>query len=211
MLAEKWDYIFYTGNSKVGKIVSAAAAKNLTPVTLELGGKSPLYIDDSIRDLDVAAKRILWGKLINAGQTCIAVDHILVTKELQPRLVEAMKRVLTTFYGEDPQQSADLGRIINANHFARIKKMLDSTRGKVVVGGKFDAADKYIAPTIVTDVTMDDALMQDEVSARVVRSVRQSLARTLPPSCYDRIIVITVISVRVRDSSQSQSRRREFK
>lgn len=117
LLREKFDYIMYTGSSRVGKVIAEAAAKTLTPVTLELGGKSPLYVDDSVSNMDVAAKRILWGKFLNNGQTCIAVDHILVTKEVQPRLVESLTRILREFFGEDPQKSPDLGRIVNGNHF----------------------------------------------------------------------------------------------
>ncbi|KAL3841735.1 hypothetical protein ACJMK2_019840 [Sinanodonta woodiana] len=163
LLAEKWDYIFYTGNSAVGKIVMQAAAKHLTPVTLELGGKSPVFVDDSC-DLSVVANRILWGKCTNAGQTCIAPDYILCKKETQDTLVEAMKKTLREFYPNDPVNSPDFGRIINDRHFQRIKKILDNLGGgKIALGGETDETQRFIAPTILTDVKFSDPIMQEEI------------------------------------------------
>ncbi|XP_059059011.1 aldehyde dehydrogenase, dimeric NADP-preferring isoform X3 [Achroia grisella] len=162
LLKQKFDYIFYTGGTNVGKIIYEAATKNLTPVTLELGGKSPVYIDNTV-DIVVTARRILWGKFINVGQTCIAPDYILCTKEVQAKFVEASKKVLKEWYGEDPQKSPDLCRIINQRHFARLQALLDSSKDKVAIGGRHDAQDKYIEPTILIDVAPTDKIMQDEI------------------------------------------------
>ncbi|KAM3960337.1 aldehyde dehydrogenase, dimeric NADP-preferring-like isoform 2-T2 [Aphomia sociella] len=162
LLKEKFDYIFYTGSTTVGKIIYEAATKNLTPVTLELGGKSPVYIDNTV-DIMVTAKRILWGKCINAGQTCIAPDYILCTKEVQDKFVEAARKVLKEWYGEDTQKSPDLCRIINHRHFGRLQGILDNSKDKVVIGGKYDAKDKFIEPTILANVTGGDKVMEDEI------------------------------------------------
>ncbi|KAL0869738.1 hypothetical protein ABMA27_005970 [Loxostege sticticalis] len=162
LLKEKFDYIFYTGSTSVGKIVYEAATKYLTPVTLELGGKSPVYIDSSA-DLEVTAKRILWGKFINSGQTCIAPDYILCSKEIQDKFVEASKKVLKSWYGEDPQKSPDLSRIINSRHFSRLQAVLDANKSKVVIGGSYDPKDKFIAPTILANVAPSDKIMEDEI------------------------------------------------
>ncbi|XP_053614729.1 aldehyde dehydrogenase, dimeric NADP-preferring isoform X1 [Plodia interpunctella] len=162
LLKEKFDYIFYTGGTNVGKIVYEAATKHLTPVTLELGGKSPVYIDNTV-DIVVTAKRILWGKFINAGQTCIAPDYVLCSKEVQDRFVEAATKVLKEWYGEDPQKSPDLCRIVNHRHFGRLQALLDASKGKVAIGGKYDAQDKFIEPTIVANVSANDKIMEDEI------------------------------------------------
>ena len=116
LLKQKFDYIFYTGSGHVGQIIHKAANKHLTPVTLELGGKSPCYLDNTV-DLPVAVKRILWGKFINAGQTCIAPDYLLCTKEMQNAFIEEAKKVLSEWYGSNPKESPDLCRIVNQNHF----------------------------------------------------------------------------------------------
>ncbi|XP_072942867.1 aldehyde dehydrogenase, dimeric NADP-preferring isoform X1 [Epargyreus clarus] len=162
LLKQKFDYIFYTGGTNVGKIVYTAATKHLTPVTLELGGKSPVYIDNTA-DIMVTASRVLWGKFINAGQTCIAPDYILCSKEVQDKFVEVSKKILKEWYGEDPQESPDLCRIINNRHFSRLQALIDASKGKVAIGGNYDAKDKYIAPTIITNVTATDKIMEDEI------------------------------------------------
>ncbi|XP_060805416.1 aldehyde dehydrogenase family 3 member B2 [Amyelois transitella] len=162
LLKEKFDYIFYTGGTNVGKIVYEAATKYLTPVTLELGGKSPVYIDNTV-DIVVTAKRLLWGKFINAGQTCIAPDYVLCTKEIQDQLVDVARKVLKEWYGEDPQKSPDLCRIVNLRHFGRLETILDASKGKVAIGGNYDAQDKFIEPTIVANVTGTDKIMEDEI------------------------------------------------
>ncbi|XP_036233737.1 aldehyde dehydrogenase, dimeric NADP-preferring isoform X4 [Bactrocera oleae] len=160
LLKQRFDYIFYTGSTRVGKIIHAAANKYLTPVTLELGGKSPCYIDKSV-ELRTAVKRILWGKLINCGQTCIAPDYVLCSKEIQDKFIAEAKDVLKEWYGEDIKSSPDLSRIINHNNFQRLLGLMKS--GKVAVGGNYDASERFIEPTILTDVKADDSIMQEEI------------------------------------------------
>jgi aldehyde dehydrogenase (NAD+) len=160
LLAERWDHIFYTGNCRVGRIVMEAAAKHLTPVTLELGGKSPCIVDRDC-DLDVAARRITWGKFLNAGQTCVAPDYVLVQEGRCDELVERMAHYVREFYGDDPKRSPDLARIVNDAHLDRLSKLLES--GKPVVGGQVDRAERYVAPTILRDVPPDAPAMQDEI------------------------------------------------
>jgi aldehyde dehydrogenase (NAD+) len=160
LLAEQFDHIFFTGSTAIGRIVMAAAAKHLTPVTLELGGKSPCIVDADI-NLETAAKRIAWGKFINAGQTCIAPDYLLVDRRIKDQLVEQLKQQIRGFYGEDPAQSDSYCRIINQRHFDRLSRFLDN--GRVVMGGQSDAAQRYIAPTILDQVTWADAVMQEEI------------------------------------------------
>jgi aldehyde dehydrogenase (NAD+) len=160
LLAEKFDHIFFTGGSAVGRIIMAAAAKHLTPVTLELGGKSPCIVDSDIH-LDRAAKRIAWGKLINAGQTCIAPDYLLVHRQIKDALIDRIKHYIKEFYGEKPAQSPDYGRIIHRKHFDRLIAFLD--RGEIILGGDYDPEDRYIAPTLIDGVTWDDPVMQEEI------------------------------------------------
>ncbi|CAF4809340.1 unnamed protein product [Pieris macdunnoughi] len=162
LLKNKFDYIFYTGGTNVGKIVYSAATKNLTPVTLELGGKSPTYIDNTV-DIEVTTKRILWGKFINAGQTCIAPDYVLCSREVQDKFVEYAKLILKEWYGEDPQKSPDLCRIINSRHYSRLQALLNASKDKVAIGGKSDPQDRYVSPTILTNVSPDDKIMEDEI------------------------------------------------
>lgn len=160
LLREKWDHIFYTGNGRVGRIVMEAAAKHLTPVTLELGGKSPCIVDESA-DLDIAAKRIVFGKFVNAGQTCVAPDYVLVDDLVHDALVNRMVSTIREFYGDDPKQSPDYGRIINEHHHARLTRLL--VGGDVVTGGQTDASELYIAPTILRNVEESDPVMQEEI------------------------------------------------
>jgi len=162
LLRERFDHIMYTGNGTVARIVYEAAAKHLTPVTLELGGKSPAYVDDS-SDLELVSRRLLWGKFLNAGQTCIAPDYVLCDKGVQDRLVEHCKQTLKSFYGDDPKQSDSYGRIINDRHFNRLKSLLAASGGSVAVGGTTEEKSNYIAPTILTDVKASDAVMKDEI------------------------------------------------
>ncbi|ALC40533.1 Aldh-III [Drosophila busckii] len=179
LLSQRFDYIFYTGSTRVGKIVHAAANKHLTPTTLELGGKrlsssetvmfnhiyilflySPCYIDKSV-ELRTAVKRILWGKLINCGQTCIAPDYILCSKEMQDKFIAEAKDVLKEWYGDNIQNSPDLSRVINQNNFQRLLGLMKS--GRIAVGGKFDASERFIEPTILVDVKPDDPIMEEEI------------------------------------------------
>ncbi|XP_070158705.1 aldehyde dehydrogenase, dimeric NADP-preferring isoform X1 [Polyergus mexicanus] len=161
LLNQRFDYIFYTGSSMVGKIVRNAANKYLTPVTLELGGKSPVYIDNTV-DMPMAAKRILWGKCINVGQTCIAPDYILCTTEVQNKFVEEVKKILKEWYGENVQESPDLARIITDKHYQRLVSYLNGN-GKIAVGGDTNPTERYISPTILVNVKSTDPIMQDEI------------------------------------------------
>lgn len=156
----KFEKIFYTGGSAVGKLVMKAASENLSRVTLELGGKSPCYVDKD-SDLEVAAKRIAWGKFANAGQTCVAPDYVLCHPDIQDELIKRFKETIFDFYGEDPKESPDYGRIINTKHFNRLKGLMRS--GKCVIGGETDEREKYIAPTVLTGVKPTDPLMENEV------------------------------------------------
>ena len=152
--------IFFTGSPPVGKIVHQAAAKNLTPCVLELGGKNPTIVHSSA-DLKVAARRIAYGRYSNSGHICTAPDHVLVWPEVKDELLRHLTEAIRDFYGDDPQKSPDYGRVINRRNFDRLVKLLDS--GKAIVGGRSDAADLYIAPTVLVDVSPDSPIMQDEV------------------------------------------------
>jgi len=160
LLDEKFDFIFFTGSTNVGKIVYQAAAKHLTPVALELGGKSPCIVDTDTH-LDYTAKRIVWGKFINVGQTCIAPDYLLVDQKIKAALVAKIKFYIHEFFGDNPQDSEALGRIINENHFDRLSGYLKE--GIVIEGGQTDRADKYIAPTLMEQVDLEKGIMQDEI------------------------------------------------
>ncbi|KAJ7965537.1 Aldehyde dehydrogenase [Quillaja saponaria] len=165
LLEQKWDKIFYTGNGRVGRIVMAAAAKHLTPVLLELGGKSPVVVDSDI-NLQVATRRIIAGKwCCNNGQACISPDYIITTKAYAPKLVDALKNELGTFYGKNPLESKDLSRVVNSNHFARLTKLLDEDKvsGKIIHGGERDESKLRIAPTILLDVPRDSLIMTEEI------------------------------------------------
>jgi len=162
LLKERFDYIFFTGSGTVGKIVREAANKHLTPVTLELGGKSPVYID-STADMATAVRRLVWAKFINLGQTCIAPDYMLCSQEVQDKFVTVAGDLIREWYGQDPQASKDLCRIVNNRNYKRLEGALTATQGKVAVGGQTDESDLYIAPTIVTGVTAEDSLMKEEI------------------------------------------------
>jgi len=165
LLAHRFDHILYTGNERVATIVMTAAAKHLTPVTLELGGKSPCLIDKSA-DLEVAASRIAWGKFINAGQTCVAPDHVLVHREVAQRFIEALSQRIKDFYGEDPSQSPDFCRIASERHAARFAELLKGQ--KIHLGGRVDVEKRYVDPTIVLDPAPDSALMREEIFGPVL-------------------------------------------
>lgn len=160
LLAQRWDHIFYTGNEAVAKIISAAAAVNLTPVTLELGGKSPTFVD-ATANLAQVATRLAWAKFVNSGQTCVAPDYVLVTPDARERLVAELGVALEKFYGSKPQESIDYGRIVSSHHVERLAKVMPS-KG-VRIGGDIDRAQGYIAPTVVTGVSASDAIMRDEI------------------------------------------------
>jgi aldehyde dehydrogenase (NAD+) len=160
LLAQRWDHIFYTGNGRVGRIVAAAAAEHLTPVTLELGGKSPVYVDGTV-DLAATARRIAWGKFMNAGQTCVAPDYVIAERSVVPALTEALRDAVHELYGDDPAQSPDYGRIVDDRHFERLTGLLGS--GTAAVGGEHDAAARYLAPTVLTEVAPGSPVMAEEI------------------------------------------------
>jgi aldehyde dehydrogenase (NAD+) len=165
LLAERFDHIFYTGNGAVGRIVLEAAAKHLTPVTLELGGKSPTYVADDA-DLEVAARRIVWGKFTNAGQTCVAPDFVLASRTTLDALKPLMVKAIGDLYGDDPSTSDHYGRIVNDRHFRRVTALVDAD--KIVSGGRSDATSRYLEPTIVDQVSGDDPVMQEEIFGPVL-------------------------------------------
>jgi len=165
LLAEQFDHIFYTGNAKVARVVAAAAAKHLTPVTLELGGKSPVIVDESA-NLEVAARRVAWGKFLNAGQTCIAPDYVLVAKPVADRFVEHVRRAIFDFYGPEPKDSPDYARIVDDRHWKRVVGFLGS--GTAAIGGEHDEKTRYLAPTVLRDVAPDSPAMQEEIFGPVL-------------------------------------------
>ncbi|TCR16390.1 aldehyde dehydrogenase family protein [Streptomyces sp. BK205] len=160
LLAERFDHIFYTGNGTVGRIVLRAAAEHLTPVTLELGGKSPAFVDRDA-DLAVVADRLVRGKFLNAGQTCVAPDYVLTDPETAAALEPLFVKAVEALYGADPAASGEYGRIINERHFDRLTGLLDS--GRTVVGGQSDRTAKYIAPTVLADVDPEAPVMREEI------------------------------------------------
>lgn len=160
LLAHRFDYIFYTGGATVGRLILQAAAQHLTPVTLELGGKSPAIIETDA-DLRTTARRIAWGKFTNAGQICIAPDYALVDRRAQSEFIALTRAAIREFFGDDPQRSPDYGRIINDRHFSRLRALL--AHGNILHGGQTDAADRYIAPTLIDRPALDSPLMQEEI------------------------------------------------
>ncbi len=165
LLEERWDHIFYTGNGTVGRIVMQAAAKNLTPVTLELGGKSPCIVDKDV-NVKITARRIAWGKFMNAGQTCIAPDYVLVHCDREEELIEALQSCVTEFYGDDPKASPDFARIVNERHHRRVARLIKD--GTPTVGGECDEADCYVAPTVLRGVSAESAVMSEEIFGPVL-------------------------------------------
>ena len=157
-----FDYMFFTGSEKVGKVVYEAAAKNLVPVTLELGGKSPVIVDDTA-NIKVASERISFGKFTNAGQTCVAPDYILVDRKVKNDLINALKQTITEFYGKNIKESPDFGRIVNEKHFNRLNELLEIHKNNIVFGGKSSKEDLYIEPTILENTNVQDKVMQEEI------------------------------------------------
>lgn len=160
LLAQRFDHIFYTGSGQVGRIVARAAAEHLTPVTLELGGKSPVFVDDSV-NLAEAARRIVWGKFMNAGQTCVAPDYVLGEAAVLARLAPKLADAIHELYGSAVQRNPDFGRIVSDSQFTRLVGYLDD--GELVIGGGHDAATRFIEPTVLAGVSRDSAVMRDEI------------------------------------------------
>lgn len=162
LLDERFDYIFFTGSTKVGQIVYEKASKHLTPVTLELGGKSPVIIDDTA-NLKVAAERIAFGKFMNAGQTCVAPDYVIIDNTVKMKFVKALQTTIQEFYGAQIEQSEDFGRIVNDNHFNRLVNIIEDSRQQVIYGGESNADELFVAPTIILDPKLSDSVMQQEI------------------------------------------------
>ncbi len=178
LLEHKFDKIFFTGSIPVGKIVYQAAAKHLTPVTLELGGKSPVFVLPSC-DLKMAAKRIVWGKFLNAGQTCVAPDYVLVHDDIKDKLLAEMKKLVEEIYDMDSDIQENYVRIINDKHFDRLTALIET--GKLFIGGKSDKAKRFIQPTILQDVSFDDEVMKDEIFGPVLPVISfASLNKVIP-------------------------------
>ena len=165
LLNHKFDKIFFTGSTSVGKIVHQAAAKNLTPVVLELGGKSPCIVTPST-NIPLAAKRIAFGKFVNAGQTCIAPDFIFIHSKVEKQFIAEIKKVLETFYGDEPEASPYFARIINEQHYHRIKQYILS--GNVLIGGQTNSKKRYISPTLIKINDLNDEVMQNEIFGPVL-------------------------------------------
>ena len=164
LLAERFDHIFFTGGERIGKLVMAAAAQHLTPVTLELGGKSPAVVL-SDADLEVTSRRLVWGKCLNAGQTCIAPDYLLVERSARASLIQSLSERLTACFGEEPLDSSDLASIVNETQYARLSALLQRARerGQVLLGGTCDPERRRIAPTVIQVNDREDPLMQEEL------------------------------------------------
>ncbi|MBE9177108.1 aldehyde dehydrogenase [Oculatella sp. LEGE 06141] len=160
ILEERFDHIFFTGGTAVGKRVMQAAAKHLTPVTLELGGKSPCIVDADI-DLETTARRIVWGKFLNAGQTCIAPDYLLVDRRIKSTLLDRIQATIREFYGDNPADSPDFARIVSPKQFNRLSALLEGAN--ILIGGQTNADDRYIAPTVITPVSLEAPVMQEEI------------------------------------------------
>jgi acyl-CoA reductase-like NAD-dependent aldehyde dehydrogenase len=160
LLRERFDKVFFTGSAAVGRAVMEAAAKHLTPVTLELGGKCPCIVCSDV-NVETTARRIMWGKCLNAGQTCVAPDFVLVDKRIRDPLLQALEQALARFFGESARSSKDFGRIVNRKHFDRLLSYLP--QGRIACGGEYDENDLFIAPTIMTDVDPASPVMQEEI------------------------------------------------
>lgn len=171
LLDLEFDYIFFTGSVNVGKIVMEKASKNLTPVTLELGGKSPVIVDNTA-NLKVSARRILWGKLTNAGQTCVAPDYVLAHEDIYEELIKEFQNIVIEFYGNDIINNKDFGRIINDRHMKRLSKIIENDKDKIVFGGEVNFEQRYISPTVLRDITLDDSAMGDEIFGPILPIIK---------------------------------------
>ncbi len=161
LLEQKWDKIFYTGNATVGTIIAKKAAETLTPVTLELGGRNPAIVTKNA-DVRLAARRLLWAKTVNAGQVCIGQNYIMVDKEVLPAFIEELKSAMKEFYPNGVRNSDDYGRIVSGRQWTRLKKMVDESKGKILIGGEMDESERYIAPTVIQVDNPSDSLLIDE-------------------------------------------------
>ena len=182
LLKMRWDYIFYTGSTQVGRIVAQEAAKHLTPTTLELGGKSPCIVEASA-PIQKTARRIVWGKFLNCGQTCIAPDYVLVHQEIKEALGNALIKEIKQAFGEKPQMSEDFGRIINKNHFERLLKTIK--KQDILYGGESDSKDCYISPTLVNEPDLKSSLMQEEIFGPILPIISYDKEETIDSIIQD--------------------------
>ena len=210
LLAQKWDFIFFTGSPHVGKIIHQAAAQNLTPCVLELGGKNPTIVH-STANIEVAARRIAYGRYTNTGFFCTAPDHVLVWPEVKDAFVREMGEAIREFYGDDPKVSPDFGRVINRGNFDRLMRLLGS--GKVAIGGQTDANELYIAPTVLVDPSPDSPIMQEEVFGPIlpvievdsIEKVIQSIKSQPPPLGTYVFAEDLSVAERILDATESGS------
>ena len=171
LLDLEFDYIFFTGSVNVGKIVMEKASKYLTPVTLELGGKSPVIVDKTA-NLKVSAKRIMWGKLINAGQTCVAPDYVLAHEDIYEELIKELQNTIIEFYGVDIINNKEFGRIINEKHLNRLNNIIQNDKNKIVFGGEVNFEQRYISPTLIRDVDLNDMVMNEEIFGPILPIIK---------------------------------------
>ncbi|WP_372869084.1 aldehyde dehydrogenase [Planomicrobium okeanokoites] len=162
LIHASFDYIFFTGSVKVGKVVMKAASERLTPITLELGGKSPAIVDQTA-DIDLAAKRIAWGKLMNTGQTCVAPDYVCVHESVKDEFIKKLTKAISVFYGKNAQASPDYGRIVSTSHFDRLAELIEAESGNIIYGGKTDRSNRYIEPTVLDNISWNSPAMEDEI------------------------------------------------
>ncbi len=182
LLQLNWDYIFFTGSVNVGKTVAKAAAKHLTPVTLELGGKNPCIIDQTA-DVKLSAKRIVWGKFLNAGQTCIAPDYILIKASIKNEFYEALKNEITIAYGSNPEKSTDYTRIINKHNFERLKSFLDNET--IIYGGETNPETNYISPTVLDESKRSSKVMKEEIFGPILPVISYSSFKDIEEIIYN--------------------------
>lgn len=193
LLAQKWDYIFFTGSVPVGKIVAKAAAQHLTPVTLELGGKNPCIVDETAY-LKQTAKRLVWGKFVNAGQTCIAPDYLLVKPEIKTSLITHLVKEIQQAYTHNPETSDDYPRIINSKNLERLSKMLSDV--KIAYGGIINKTDNYLSPTLIDEPDLDSEVMKDEIFGPILPILSYSTEADLKKiiSRYEKPLAFYVFS-----------------
>ncbi|NNK83788.1 MAG: aldehyde dehydrogenase [Flavobacteriaceae bacterium] len=204
LLAQKWDYIFFTGSVPVGKIVAKAAAQHMTPVTLELGGKNPCIIDETV-NLKLVARRLVWGKFVNAGQTCIAPDYLLVKTEIKTSLINHLIKEIENAYTENPEDSSDYPRIINSKNLERLTRMLSDS--KIAYGGNINKADNYLSPTLIDEPSLDSDVMKDEIFGPILPILTYSNEADLKTiiSCYEKPLAFYVFSKNKRFAKKLMS------
>ena len=201
LLAQRWDYIFFTGSVSVGKIVAKAAAQFMTPVTLELGGKNPCIVDETA-DLKLAAKRIVWGKFVNAGQTCIAPDYVLVHEKIKPEFISFLKQEITNAYGKNPELSADFPRIINTKNWQRLCDLLIGNT--ILIGGEANPSSHYIAPTLIDEPSLDSLIMEDEIFGPLLPLISYTTENDIKAiiSRYEKPLALYVFSTNTSFSNK---------